>query len=89
MGTLGLETTLASSVADGVDLTVITGVLETALSFDTVSLELINIIFLIELGIGYVLASIAIIISWIFLYFIRKTLFIKSTVSRMFKQNFN
>lgn len=45
MGTLGLETTLASSVADGVDLTVITGVLETALSFDTVSLELINNIF--------------------------------------------
>lgn len=42
MSTLGLETTLASGVADGVDLAIVTGVLETTLSFDTVSLECLS-----------------------------------------------
>ena len=38
VSTLGLETTLTGSVADGVDLAIITGVLEATLSLDTVSL---------------------------------------------------
>lgn len=39
MGTLGLEATLAGRVADGVDLAVVTGVLEATLSLDTIGLE--------------------------------------------------
>lgn len=39
VSTLGLEATLASSVADGVDLAIVTSVLETALGLDTVSLK--------------------------------------------------
>lgn len=39
MSSLGLEATLASCVTDGIDLTVVTGILETTLGFDAVSLE--------------------------------------------------
>lgn len=44
MSSLGLEATLASCVTDGIDLTIVTGVLETTLGFDAVSLELRMII---------------------------------------------
>lgn len=40
MSSLGLEATLTSSVTDGINLTIVTGVLETTLRFDAVSLEL-------------------------------------------------
>lgn len=49
MSSLREETTLTGGVADSVDLTIVTGVLETTLSFDTVSLEnLINRVSLVR-----------------------------------------